>query len=694
MPAISKSPQVHGRERTGSGQQRKVLQLAKELSITLGNAFFQSMVKQLAASFHTDYVWIAELCGTPPDRLRTLAMFRSSGNGDHFEQKLCGTAGGKVISDGVVECSKDAWKAYPDDGLIASIHADGYLGVRLTDAAGQPLGLVAMLSRKRFQNLQLMRSVLEAFVSRTAAELERKRDEDLRRQNEERYHAFISTNPDAMWRLELEQPMPLSLSEEDQVNWIYRFGYVAECNDAAARNAGKTSAHELEGKRLPEFAPRSTSSEFVQELKAASRMGFRSCATEIVRVDRLGQPLYKLRTQIGIVNSKGELSRLWFVTRDITELRRMERSLAASETRFSAVLENIQLAAVILELDGAVTFANECFLRLARTTEEGLRSRKWLKGIIPEGELEEWKTTLTPNERGYYAAVHFEGSLIPTSGEPLKIAWDTIALHGPDDRLTGLAAIGRDITRQEALEMEVRQAQKLESVGRLAAGVAHDFNNLLTVILGRAGQLHQGSKEGTPERESLAEIERAAAQCACLTGELLAFSRKQQLRPRLTNLNDVITGDERIIRTLAGEKVTLVFELGVALGPVSVDPVQVQRAIANLVTNARDAMAEGGALKITTSAITISGDDLALAAVPPGNYIRLSVADTGVGVSEEVRAHLFEPFFTTKPIGMGTGLGLATVYGIVTQSGGHINVLSEPGKGTRFDLMFPAAREP
>lgn len=691
---MTKSPKVHSRDRTESGQRRKVLQLAKELSTTLGNAFFQSMVKHLAASFHTDCVWIAELCGTPPDCLRTLAISSTWNGSDTFEQKLHETAAGKVIADGIVECSKDAWRHYPADELITSMHADGYLGIRLADAAGQPLGLVAILSRKRFQNIQLMRSVLEAFVARTAAELERKRDEDLRRENEERYHAFISTNPDAMWRLELEKPMPLSMPEEEQVDWIYRYGYAAECNDAAAHNVGMTSAHELEGARLEEFAPRSMSAEFVNELKAASHAGYRTWATEVTRVDRTGRPVYRLRTQVGIVNSKGELSRIWFTTRDITELRLVEQSLAASEARFSVVLQNIQLAAVILELDGSVTCANEFFLRLTRMRQEDVRRRKWLAGLIPEGELDQWKATLEPDEHGHYAAVHFEGTLLPVGGSPLKIAWDTIALHGPDNRLTGLAAIGRDITRQEALEAEVRQAQKLESVGRLAAGVAHDFNNLLTVILGRAGQLHQGAKEGTQERESLAEIERAAAQCACLTGELLAFSRKQQLRPKLTNLNDVIKGDERIIRTLAGDRVKLVLNLAPQLGRVSVDPVQIQRAVANLVTNARDAMPEGGTLTITTSATTIRPDDLALSAVPPGHYIQLSVSDTGIGVTEKVRAHLFEPFFTTKPVGMGTGLGLAMVYGIVTQSAGHINVLSQPGKGTRFDLMFPAAREP
>jgi PAS domain S-box-containing protein len=495
-----------------------------------------------------------------------------------------------------------------------------------------------------------------------------------------------------MWRLELAQPVPLSLPEQEQIDMIYRFGYIAECNDAAARNAGRTSAEELVGLRIGDLAPQ-PDTKMLEEFRSALRSRFRLTTMEIRRT-KDGHPTYRLRSFFGIVDDQGALRRIWFLTRDVTELRRAEMSLAASENRFRDVLEGVQLPAVILDADGSVTFVNECFLRLVRRPEADVVERKWLEGIVPEGEREEWKTTLVPDERGKYAPVHFEGKLIPRERPPLTIAWDTIALHGLDGRVSCFAAIGRDITRQEALEEEVRQAQKLESVGRLAAGVAHDFNNLLTVILGRAGQLVQAAKAGSEERESLAEIERAATQCACLTGELLAFSRKQQLRSKLTNLNDVIAADERIIRTLAGDKIRLVLDLVSTLGLVRVDAVQLQRAIANLVTNARDAMPDGGTLTISTSAMTVSPDDLALSAMPPGNYIRLSVSDTGVGVTDEIREHLFEPFFTTKPMGMGTGLGLATVYGIVTQSGGHINVFSEPGKGSRFDLMFPAAREP
>jgi PAS domain S-box-containing protein len=673
-------------------EHRKVLEIAKELSATLGSDFFQSIVRHLAGVFRADCVWIAELYGTPPDRLRTVAMFQSSGGADGFEQKLPGTAAGQVISNGTVECGAAAWRQFPSDGLIAAMKAEGYLAVRLTDSKGQPLGLLAMLSKNGFSDSSLVRSVLDTFSARAAAELERKRDDDLHRENEERYHAFISSNPDAMWRLELEQPVPLSLPEEDQIDMIYRFGYIAECNDAAARNAGRTRGEELVGARIGELAPRPTS-KMVEEFRTALRSRFRLTTMEVQRTADRG-PVYRLRSFFGIIDDNGALRRIWFTTRDITDLRRAEASLAASESRFRAVLEGIQLPAVILDSEGSVTFANECFLGLARRSGEDVARRKWLDGMIPAGEGEEWKTTLVPDDRGHYTSVHFEGTLIPREGPLLTVAWDTIGLHGPDGQLAGLAAIGRDITRQEALEMEVRQAQKLESVGRLAAGIAHDFNNLLTVILGRVGQLLQRSKDGTAEHESLAEVDRAATQCACLTGELLAFSRKQQLRPKLTNLNDVITGDERIIRTLAGDGIQVSLDLASPLGLVCVDAVQLQRAVANLVTNARDAMPEGGKLTITTAPLTIGPEDLALAALPRGNYIRLSVSDTGLGVTDEIRAHLFEPFFTTKGAGKGTGLGLATVYGIVTQSGGHINVFSEPGKGTRFDLLFPAASAP
>ena len=679
------------KDRREAGQRRRILEIAKGLSATLAGDFFGSIVKHLAATFECDCVYLAELTGTPPDRVRTLAVCRGQEVSANFEQTLEGTASGQVLSDGAFACSRDVARLFPMDELIVSLEAEGFLGIRLSDSAGQPAGLLAMVSKQGFSNIHVARSVLEAFAPRAAAELERKRREDIHRESEERHQAFISSNPDAMWRIEFEQPVPLSLPEEEQIDRIFRLGYLAECNPALASLAGAKEAEELMGSRFYELVPR-INPNAREELRAAIRSGFRTTAVETIPHESAAGPVYRLRSQFGIVE-EGALRRIWGTTRDITELRKTELSLAASERRFREVLEGVQLPAVMLDLNGAITFANACFLGLAQRSKEEVSALAWLNGIVPVGESETWKAALLPDDRGRHPTVHFEGAILRNDGPPRVIAWDTIGLYTHDNRPAGLAAIGRDITRQRMLELEIRQAQKLESIGRLAAGVAHDFNNLLMVVLGHTTYLLKKAEESSPLQESLTAIESAATQCTRLTTQLLAFGRRQHLMPQLISLNDVIAGDERIIRSLLRSGIELVLELESPLGLVFADPTQLQRVLANLATNARDAMPEGGRLTLATANVTVEAGDEHYPGIDAGDYMRLSVSDTGVGITEEVRAHMFEPFFTTKEVGKGTGLGLATVYGIVAQSGGHILVHGEPGKGTTFDILLPAAGE-
>jgi nitrogen-specific signal transduction histidine kinase len=248
-----------------------------------------------------------------------------------------------------------------------------------------------------------------------------------------------------------------------------------------------------------------------------------------------------------------------------------------------------------------------------------------------------------------------------------------------------------DITAQRALEEQFRQAQKMEAVGQLAGGVAHDFNNLLTAILGSADLLLMDLPQEDPRREDLTAIRDAGERAATLTRQLLAFSRRQVLQPRVIGLNQVVAGIGKLLPRIIGEDIQLDLTLAPDLWSVSADPGQIEQVILNLAVNARDAMPDGGRLTIAT---TNSVLDAVFAArnpmVQPGSYVRLSVTDTGQGMDEETLARVFEPFFTTKGPGKGTGLGLATVYGIVKQSGGYIFVRSRPAEGATFDVYLPA----
>ncbi len=251
----------------------------------------------------------------------------------------------------------------------------------------------------------------------------------------------------------------------------------------------------------------------------------------------------------------------------------------------------------------------------------------------------------------------------------------------------------RDITDRRRLEEQIRQAQKVEAVGRLAGGIAHDFNNILTAILGTTQLLQSQLGPAAPHYADVEEIRRAAERAADLTRQLLAYSRRQVLAPRVLDLNVVVAGLEPMLQRLLGEDVQLATRLARGLAPVTADPGQLGQVIVNLAINARDAMPQGGRVVIETANAEL---DVAFArshaGAVPGAYVRLGVSDTGIGMDEDTRSHLFEPFFTTKPVGQGTGLGLATVYGIVKQSGGYIWVETEAGRGTTFHICLPQSK--
>jgi len=253
--------------------------------------------------------------------------------------------------------------------------------------------------------------------------------------------------------------------------------------------------------------------------------------------------------------------------------------------------------------------------------------------------------------------------------------------------------LARDVTAQRHLEHQLRQSQKMEAVGQLAGGIAHDFNNLLTAILGSTQLLLHATPPGDARREDVEEIRNAGLRAAELTRQLLAFSRRQVLAPKVLELNAVVANMDKMLRRLIGDDVELATALHAEAGAVNADPGQLEQVLLNLVVNARDAMPGGGRVLIETTRMTLR-DELVERRhrLPPGDYVCLAVADSGLGMDEATQAHLFEPFFTTKEVGKGTGLGLATVYGIVKQSGGYIWVYSEPGRGTTVKVYLPRVR--
>src|SRR5207302_1129974 len=263
-------------------------------------------------------------------------------------------------------------------------------------------------------------------------------------------------------------------------------------------------------------------------------------------------------------------------------------------------------------------------------------------------------------------------------------------LRDHDGRIIGVLGVARDITQQRQLEDRLSRAHRMESVARLAGGIAHDFNNLLTVVLGSAEILLDDLPRAYARRSDLQEIKAAATQAAQLTRQVLAYSRQQVLAPRLLDLNGLVGGMESALRALLGARIELALDLAAQSGAVRVDSAQLEQALLNLVLNARDAMPGGGRLQVVTRTVVVD-EAFAREHAPmqPGRYTTLAVRDTGVGMDEETQSHLFEPFFTTKPGRHGAGLGLATTYGIVKQSGGYIWTESAPGAGATFTIYLP-----
>jgi signal transduction histidine kinase len=285
-----------------------------------------------------------------------------------------------------------------------------------------------------------------------------------------------------------------------------------------------------------------------------------------------------------------------------------------------------------------------------------------------------------------------------------RVVWPDASIHYLDTngrafydesgRLTRMLGTTRDVTDRQELEERLRQAQKMEAVGQLAGGIAHDFNNMLNVILGYSDLLLAKALPGDPVYRRAAEIRKAGQHAAALTQQLLAFSRKKVLKPRVLNLANVLAPMELMLRSTLGAHIEIVTAVDEHLGHVRIDPNQMQQVFMNLAVNARDAMPRGGKLRFEFKNATLDESMAKAHAAPAGSYVTLAVSDNGSGMTAEVQKRIFEPFFTTKKVGQGTGLGLANVYGILQQSGGHIRLHSELGVGTTFQLFFPTVEQP
>ena len=371
---------------------------------------------------------------------------------------------------------------------------------------------------------------------------------------------------------------------------------------------------------------------------------------------------------------------------EIQERKVAEQRLAEQ----AAFLDNANDAIIVRDMKHLVTYWNQAAERLYG----------WTAAEAKGSLLHELVLVDTPSIRNVVNAVletgEWKGILDKTAknGTVLTVQGSWTLLRDPAGMPKSILTIDTDITERKQLEEQLMQSQKMEVVGRLAGGIAHDFNNLLSAIMGYTEFVMDEVEKDSSAYADLQQIRKAGERAASLTGQLLSFARKQIADPQVTNLNDLILNTDKLLRRLIGEDIELVTLADINLTRVKVDPGQFEQVMVNLAVNARDAMPKGGKLILATEQVVLGQEHtLHFGALPPGPYVVFSMSDNGIGMDEHTLSHAFEPFFTTKGVGKGTGLGLATCYGIVQQSGGIIRVESTPGKGTTFRIYFPSVNE-
>jgi len=371
------------------------------------------------------------------------------------------------------------------------------------------------------------------------------------------------------------------------------------------------------------------------------------------------------------------------------ELEAANEELRESELRYRGLVEHSP-DAILVHRDTRLEFVNDAAAHLLGAANPAQLIGEPVLEFVQASQRAEVAARINRNEVLRQPTSPLEVRMLRLDGTTISV--ETVGMPFTLDGQQAVLTIIRDVSERKRLEDHVRQAQRMEAVGQLAGGIAHDFNNLLTVITSYSAMLLAEQSTAPEVRADLEEIKSAADRAAALTRQLLAFSRRQLLQPRVLDVNELTLNLEKMLRRLLREDIELVTALDPALGLVHADPGQLEQVIVNLAVNARDAMPDGGRLTIETANVTLDESFGPLPEGGPGDHVMLAVSDTGHGMSETVKAHIFEPFFTTKETGKGTGLGLSTVYGIVQQSGGSIWVYSEPGQGTTFKIYLPVAR--
>jgi PAS domain S-box-containing protein len=669
-----------------------------ECSRLVGRPFLDAVVEGLAEALDVRWVLLCDLHPTHPARARVLSAWSDGARQDYFEYDLKGTPCANVLGDEMCFYPAHVADMFPEDVLLKDMGADSYLGVPLRGADGHSIGLLAVLNDEPIDPTRQPEETLELFAGRAAAELQRL--------------ASSSAN-ERLGRIVEDAASETFIFDAHTFNFVL-------VNRGARENLGY-SMDELARLTPLDLKRRMSRAEF-EALLAPLRSGEKAVQHFDTVHRRKDGTEYNVSVSLQLLHD--ELRPVFFASiEDTTERDVALRALTQVSQRLDTILNNTTMAVFLMDDRQECVYMNPAAERLTGYKLEETQGRP-LHDVIhhtyPDGRpfpLHECAIDRAfPEEnqvQGEEMFIHKDGTFYPVgfTASPIRdekgIAIGTvIEARGISAEIEAREALANfntalqerveeAIAEREAIEAQLRQAQKMEAVGKLTGGIAHDFNNLLQVIGGNLQLLSRDVAGNIRAEQRVQNAIAGVSRGARLAAQLLAFGRKQPLAPKVVNLGRLVRGMDELLRRALGEGVEIETVIAGGLWNALVDETQVENAILNLAINARDAMSGHGKLTIEAGNANLDSNYVRQHPdVMPGQYVMIAITDTGSGIPRDIIDQVFEPFFTTKPAGQGTGLGLSMVYGLVKQSNGHIKVYSEIGEGTTFRIYLPRVRQP
>ncbi|MGI9110614.1 MAG: PAS domain S-box protein [Gaiellaceae bacterium] len=547
--------------------------------------------------------------------------------------------------------------------IVRRLGIRGLVGIPLLDDDGRALGALCVVDVEPRSWTDDEEELLGEIAAAVVTRLGLRRAVELAREAAEERQAVLASSLDCI------------LVMDDK-------GIVREWNPAAELTFGWTSEEAI-GRRMGDLiVPEELRQRHEEGLARAAATGESRIIGQRLRLPALRKDGSTFTSELAITRlERGGRAFFTGTIRDLTEIVRAEDEKAGAEELYRLLVKHLPLMTYVISSSGEILHVDsqvESLLGHSVETWLGTGRKLYERSVHPD-DLERVRTAMSTARRDE-ASVRLEYRMLHDDGRTVWVLDEMAPLREEDGSVTYRGFLV-DVTERKQLEEQLRQSHKMEAVGQLAGGIAHDFNNMLTAISGYAELLGYSFDEGDPRLDDLGELKRAAAHAASLTRQLLAFSRKELLLPQRLDPNVIVRELETMLRRTLGEQIELAIELEADLAHVLADPDQLTQVVLNIALNARDAMPTGGRLTISTANVDVGGEQ----------RVAIRVADTGTGMDEETRGRIFEPFFTTKEPGKGTGLGLATGYGVVSQSGGTIEVESAPGRGSTFCVLLPRA---